>query len=139
VALVTALSGTTRPHSGSSAVRSAALKQDVTRLDAIVQLFIAGKHLSHDEGRYTAAVQNRRTVLARLAALRAPSQLQPAATTLRQMTKYSLSYNSLMAQGQRAKAHIPDVNHNALRPRFVHEFNPYAQRFLRRSYTFSQL
>ena len=46
------------------------------------------------------------------------------------MTSYSLSYNELMAHGQTAAARAPDDAHNALRPQFVAEFNPFALRYL---------
>jgi serine/threonine-protein kinase len=110
--------------------RSRTLRQDVASLNGTVQLFITGKHLSHAEHKYAAAAQNRRQVLRRLDAFDAPPQLRAAAQTLRQMTSYSLSYNELMARGQTAAARAPDDAHNALRPQFVAEFNPYALRYL---------
>jgi serine/threonine-protein kinase len=110
--------------------RSRTLKQDVASLNGTVQLFIAGKHLSHAEHKYAAAAQNRRQVLKRLDAFHAPPQLRAAAQILRQMTSYSLSYNELIAHGQTAAARAPDDAHNALRPQFVAEFNPFALRYL---------
>lgn len=110
--------------------RARTLKQDVASLNGTVQLFITGKHLSHVEHKYAAAAQNRRQVLKGLDAFHAPPQLRAAAQTLRQMTSYSLSFNELMARGQTAAARAPDDAHNALRPQFVAEFNPYALRYL---------
>jgi hypothetical protein len=106
------------------------LKQDVASLNGTVQLFIAGKRLSHVDHRYAAAAQNRKLVLKRLDAFHAPPQLRAATQILRQMTSYSLSYNELMARGQTAAARAPDDAHNALRPEFVAKFNPFALRYL---------
>jgi class 3 adenylate cyclase len=114
------------------------LKQEVSRLNAIVQLFIAGKHLSQQR-QYAAAAQNRRQVLRLLTAFRAPPQLRDAAGTLREMATYSLSYNLLAARGETASAGYPNGAHNALRPQFVSEFNPYAERYLRRTYAVDEL
>lgn len=113
----------------------ASLAQKVRTLDGIVQLFIAGKHLSHVEHQYTAAAENRTVVLQRLDALHAPPQLRSSVATLRQMTMYSLAFNRDMASGDTSAARAPDNAHNAVRPRFVSEFNPYAQRYLGRTYT----
>jgi hypothetical protein len=106
------------------------LRQDVTSLNAIVQLLITGKHLAHVEHRHAAAAQNRREVLRRLDALHAPPQLRAAAETLGRMTSYSLSFADLMARGQTAAAGAPDPAHNGLRPEFVADFNPFALRYL---------
>jgi Protein kinase domain len=115
------------------------LKADVARLDSIVQLFIAGKTLSHADQRYEAAAGNRRRVLARLTAFHAPPQLRPAADTLRQMTQDSLRFNADMARGDASRARGPDNAHNALRGRFVNQFNPLGHRYLGRTYTIGQL
>jgi class 3 adenylate cyclase len=118
-------------------VRSENLKHEVIRLNAIVQLFIAGKRLSQ-QNKYAAAVQNRRQVLRLLTAFRAPPQLRDSAETLRAMATYSLSYNLLSARGETAAAAYPNGAHNALRPQFVSDFNPYAERYLRQTYAVSE-
>jgi hypothetical protein len=133
--LVITRPGTTTAHKLSHASGSAALTQDVRRLNGIVELFIAGKHLSRSEQKYAAAAQNRQLVLARLGTLQLPAQLRPAAATIRRMTADSLAFNNDMARGATALARQPDAAHNALRPRFVAEFNPYARRYLGRTYT----
>jgi len=136
VALVVALSGKTTPSPAAHhPVTRPVLADNVRQLNAIVQLFIAGKRLSHVEHAYSAAAQNRRLVLDRLTAFHPPAQLRPATETLRQMTADSLAFNLDMARGKAALARAPDAAHNALRPRFVAEFNPYAQRYLGRTYT----
>jgi Protein kinase domain len=134
-----ALSAGSTARRPANAVTPAMLKQDVGRLNSIVQLFIAGKRLSHVEHKYTAAAQNRRLVLDRLSAFHAPPQLRAAAETLRQMTTDSLSFNLYMARGQTALARAPDNAHNALRPRFVAEFNPFVQRYLGLTYAIDEL
>ncbi len=117
-----------------TADQSANLKQDASRLNAIVQQFIAGKQLSEAQNQYAAAAQNRTVVLERLSALQSPPQLRGAAATLREMTADSLAYNLLMAQGETTQAKVPDAAHDALRPQFANQFNPYAQRYLHLTY-----
>ncbi len=124
---------------GGNTNQSADLGQDATRLNAIVQQFIAGKRLSQGHNRYAAAAQNRTALLAQLSALHSPPQLRGATATLREMTADSLAYNLLMAQGQTAQAKIPDAAHDALRPQFVNQFNPYAQRYLSVTYQAGEL
>lgn len=119
---------------GLSTERSANLKGDASRLNAIVQQFIAGKRLSEAHNQYAAAAQNRTVVLERLSALQSPPQLRGAAATLREMAADSLSYNLLMAQGQTAQANVPNAAHDALRPQFASQFDPYAQRYLHLTY-----
>jgi len=118
---------------------SAAVRGGVRRLNGIVQLFIAGKRLSHVEHDYRAAVQNRIGVLQQLNAFEAPSALRPAVTTLTQITTDSLSFNQDMLSGQPALARAPDNAHNALRGRFGAQFNPYANQYLGVSYTINDL
>ena len=131
------------PTSGGRQTRNAAtapsLRRQVGTLDGIVQLFIAGKHLSHVEHRYAAAAQNRTIVLQRLDAFHAPPSLRAATRTLHAMTADSLLFNRFMAAGEPARARGPDNAHNALRSRFLAEFNPDAQRYLRRTYRVSDL
>ena len=115
------------------------LKQQVGTLNGIVQLFIAGKRLSHAQQRYTAAAHNRAVVLERLDAFHATPQLRAATRTFRAMTADSLLFNQLMAKGETPRARAPDHAHNQLRSRFVTEFNPYAHRYLGRTYTVSDL
>jgi len=55
------------------------------------------------------------------------------------MTADSLSFNRDMARSRAALARAPDNAHNAPRPRFTVEFNPYAQRYLGISYTVNDL
>jgi hypothetical protein len=133
VATLVVVSSGGGPARTAGAVRSQYLKHEVTRLNAIVQLFIAGKRLSQQH-HYAAAAQNRRQVLRLLTAFRAPPQLRDSAGTLRAMANYSLSYNLRSARGETASAAYPNGAHNALRPQFVSEFNPYAERYLRRTY-----
>jgi hypothetical protein len=144
IALALALQGAATPHTGAAHRVTndgapAKLRGEVSGLNAIVMLFISGKRLSRVEQQYTAAAQNRRLVLQRLKGFHAPSQLRPAAETLREMTVSSLSFNVLMARGQAALARAPDQAHNALRPRFVEEFNRYARRYLGHGYSPSEL
>ena len=55
------------------------------------------------------------------------------------MTADALLFNRLMAQGDVARARAPDKAHNALRSLFLAEFNQYAQHYLKREYTVSDL
>ena len=127
------------PRSTTPPATVAVTKQDVSRLNATVQLFIVGKRLSHVEHKYPAAAANRRLVLDRLMAFHAPRPLRAAAETLTQMTADSLSFNVHMARGEIAAGRAPDAAHNALRPRFVDEFNPYARRYLALTYEATDL
>jgi len=137
--------GTTAHHAGHSstapshAASGPTLAQNVSRLNDIVALFRTGKHLSQVEHQYAAAARNRQDVLQQLAAFHAPSQLRPAAETLRAMTADALEFNRDMAKGEFALARGPDKAHNKLRGPFIAEFNPYAQRFLGRTYTINEL
>jgi serine/threonine protein kinase len=124
----------TQPHPGAEGPASGAMRASVRRLDAIVDLFIAGKRLSHVEHHYQAAVQNRIAVLQQLNAFEAPATLRPAVTTLTQMTTDSLSFNQDMVSGQTAIARVPDNSHNALRGPFVAQFNPYTKHYFGVSY-----
>jgi hypothetical protein len=127
------------PRNTTPPATVAVTKQDVSRLNAAVQLFILGKRLSHVEHKYRAAAANRRLVLDRLMALHAPRPLRAAAETLTQMTADSLSFNVHMARGEIAVGRGPDAAHNALRPRFVDEFDPYARRYLALTYEATDL
>jgi serine/threonine protein kinase len=118
---------------------SPSLAQQVRSLNGIVQLFITGKRLSHVEHQYAAAAENRTAVLRRLDAFSAPPPLVAATRTFRAMTADSLLFNQLMAQGHVAASKKPDNAHNALRPLFLDEFNPYAQRYLGHRYAVSDL
>ena len=122
-----------RPQNTGAATPS--LKQQVATLNGIVQLFIAGKRLSHEDQKYSAAAANRTAVLQRLNSFHAPAPLRAATQTLRAMTADSLLFNRYMAAGETSRARGPDNAHNKLRPRFVNEFNPYALRYLNRTYT----
>jgi len=126
-------------HHAGNAPTAAPLGQQVGRLDGIVQLFIAGRYFSQVEHNYTAAADNRTLVLQRLDAFHAPPPLAAAARTLRAMTADALLFNRLMAQGDVARARAPDKAHNALRSLFLAEFNQYAQHYLKREYTVSDL
>jgi serine/threonine protein kinase len=146
-AIVVAVALSTRPHNVQDQARGTeqhpapgtSVREDVHRLNGIVQLFIAGKRMSHLEHHYQAAVQNRIGVLQRLNAFRAPSALRPAVTTLTLMTTDSLAFNQDMLNGQTALARGPDNAHNALRGRFGTQFNPYAKQYLGVSYTINDL
>ncbi len=127
------------PRRTTSPATVAVTKRDVSRLNATVQLFILGKRLSHVEHKYRAAAANRQLVLDRLMALHPPRPLRAAAQTLTQMTANSLSFNVHMARGEIAGGRAPDAAHNALRPRFVEEFNPYARRYLALTYEATEL
>lgn len=135
--LVLALTAGGTPRRDASARSAAALgagaspglEQAVSRLNGIVELFVAGRRLSR-HGEFAAAAQNRRLVRARLASFDGPSPLRAAARTLDEMALDSLSFNLDMARGETELARTPDRAHNALRPRFAAEFNPYALRQL---------
>jgi serine/threonine protein kinase len=129
----------TPQHPTAGPGTAVAVREGVGRLNGIVQLFIAGKRLSHVEHHYQAAAQNRISVLQQLNAFQAPSALRPAVATLTLMTTDSLAFNQDMLNGQTVLARAPDNAHNALRGRFGTQFNPYAKQYLGVSYTINDL
>jgi hypothetical protein len=67
-----------------------------------------------------------------LAGFQPAQALRGAAATLTQVTQLSIRFNRQRLSGQRARA--VDRQANALRHRFLAQFNPFAQRYLGRSY-----
>jgi serine/threonine protein kinase len=126
-------------HSDAAGATSGDMRAGVRRLNEIVQLFIAGKRLSHVERDYQAAVHNRIALLQQLKAFAAPAALRPAVSTLTQMTTDSLSFNQEMLSGQTFRARAPDNAHNALRGPFVAQLNPYTEQYVGVSYEINTL
>jgi hypothetical protein len=113
----------------------APLARDVRALAAILDLSEKGNLLSKAKD-FSGAVQNRTEVARRLAAFHPAQPLRAAAATLTQVTQLSIRFNRRRLAGQRAKA--VDRQANALRHRFLAQFNPFAQRYLGRSYDIGQ-
>jgi hypothetical protein len=114
------------------AVRNTAdMAQAVRRLGTILDFSAAGNHLSKS-GDFSAAVQNRTEVASRLARFHPPQALRAAAATLTQVTQLSIQFNRQRRAGHSARK--VDREANALRHRFLEQFNPFAQRYLGRIY-----
>ncbi len=149
--LVIALSGGNARRTTTKAVPTTArtvsnptptltLKQDVSTLDSILQLFIKGKPLSKNR-QFQAAIANRTQVLHELKAFQALPQLRDAAETLRKMTENALINNQFLLHGQPDRAKPFDLAHNNLRGilLFTNRFNFYAGRLLGHHYAIGQL
>jgi serine/threonine protein kinase len=105
--------------------------QGVRRLASILDFSAAGNLLSKKH-EYSAAVRNRTEVARQLARFQPPQALRAATQTLTRVTRLAIQFNRQRASGQGAKD--VDSQANALRHEFLGQFNPYAQRYLHRTY-----
>jgi hypothetical protein len=83
-------------------------------------------------------VQNRTEVASRLAGFHPPRALRAAAATLTEVTQLAIQFNRQRLSGHDDSARKVDRQANALRHRFLKQFNPLAQRYLGRSYHIGQ-
>jgi hypothetical protein len=107
------------------------LAQGVRQLSAILDFSAAGNLLSKKH-EYTAAVRNRTEVAHRLARFHPPQALRESTETLTRVTRLAIQFNRQRASGQDASD--VDSQANALRHTFLSQFNPFAQRYLHRTY-----
>jgi hypothetical protein len=107
------------------------LPQSVRQLAAILDFSAVGNHLAKAKD-YSGALENRRAVADRLAAFHPPPALRAATGTLTRVAQLAIQYNRRKLAGEDASA--VDSEANALRHRFLAEFNPFAERYLSRSF-----
>jgi serine/threonine protein kinase len=107
------------------------LAQGVRQLGSILDFSAAGNHLAKAKD-FSGALRNRKEVVDRLAAFRPPPALGAATATLKRVAQLAVEYNRRRVAGQDASA--VDDEANALRHRFLAQFNPFAQRYLGRSF-----
>jgi hypothetical protein len=113
--------------------QSAGTARGVHQLATILDFSAAGNHLSK-QGEFSAAVQNRTEVASRLAGFDPPQALRTATATLTEVTRLAIQFNRQRLAGHAGSARKVDRQANALRRRFLTQFNPLAQRYLGRSY-----
>jgi hypothetical protein len=119
------------PRGGTPNQDSARMAQAVRQLAAILDFSALGNLLSKEK-KYHRAVENRTEVARRLARFHPPQALHGATATLTEVTRLAIRFNRLREAGHSAGK--VDDQANALRVDFLTQFNPYAQRYLGRSY-----
>jgi CHAT domain len=112
------------------------LGQGVQQLSAILDFSSVGKRLSRDHRDFVTAAANRGEVLDRINAFDPPPQLRASVETLRRLTRDALEFNRLKARGLDARAKFFDDRANRLRRTFMKQFNPFAKKFLGRTYLY---
>src|SRR3954452_3805006 len=115
------------------------VQQGVSDIANVLDLSQRGRQLTID-GNYTAAIANRQQVLDRIDALKLAPQLERSRTLLRNAVQASLDADQALVQcttcagTQRANQRATD-----LKNRFVLQFNPYATKYLQRSFDANSL
>jgi hypothetical protein len=122
------------PHSNGQTVQ-----QGVTQLASVLDLSQQGRTLTVN-GDLTAAIANRQQVLDRIGALKLAPQLEQSRLLLRNAVQASLEADQALIQCQ-ACASTQAANQRAtrLKTAFVLEFNPFATKYLQRSFDANSL
>jgi serine/threonine protein kinase len=116
-----------------------ALRADVTAIGAILDLSAEGRAMTAD-GDFQGAALNRREVLTKIEALDADPQLAESQAVLHDAIDASLDSNVAHRNcGDCAAARAADTRATTLKAQFVRKFNPFAERYLQRSYDPSQI
>ena len=116
-----------------------AVRADVQEIGDILELSAEGRSFSAS-GDFQAAAENRREVLNQVDALSVDPELSESRTLLR--GAIDASFTSAMAHrncGDCEAARTADARATRLKDDFVREFNPYAERYLQRSYDPSKI
>jgi serine/threonine protein kinase len=110
------------------------VRQGVSDIANVLDLSQQGRQLTID-GNYSAAIANRQRVLDRIDALEVAPQLDRSRRLLRNAVKASLEADQALIRCTTC-ASTQAANHRATRLKgaFVLEFNPYATKYLRRSF-----
>jgi hypothetical protein len=117
----------------------AALRADVESMGRVLDLSAEGRTLT-SAGEFEAAATNREEVLAKIDALDVDPQLSESHALLRDAIDASLASNRAHAAcGNCADAQAADTRATQLKARFARMFNPFAERYLQRSYDPSQI
>jgi hypothetical protein len=110
------------------------LHAEVTQMGDILDHSAEGRAASAS-GDFSTAMENRREVLRQIDGLTVSDELERSRALLR--TSVNASLNSTIAHlacGNCARAQAADRRATTAKQRFVAEFNPYAERFLQRSF-----
>jgi hypothetical protein len=117
----------------------AALSSDVKEMGAILDLSAEGRALTTG-GDFDGAIANRLQVIAKLDALEVDPQLAEARSTLRDAMDASIESNQAHRScGDCATARAADTRATQLKTQFARMFNPFAERYLQRSYDPSKI
>src|SRR3954470_14138664 len=121
-------------HNGGPAVQ-----QGVTDIANVLDLSQQGRQLTID-GRYTEAIANRQQVLDRIDALKVAPQLAQSRRLLRNAVEASLAADQALVQCTTcASTQAANARATRLKNAFVLQFNPYATKYLRRSFDANSL
>jgi hypothetical protein len=115
------------------------VQDGVTQIASVLDLSQQGRTLTVN-GQYSAAIANRQKVLDRIDGLTLASQLEPSRTLLRRAVQASLDADQALIQCTTC-AGTQAANRRAtdLKQQFVQEFNPFATRYLQRSFSSDSL
>jgi serine/threonine protein kinase len=117
------------PHNSGPTVR-----QGVSDIANVLDLSQQGRTLTIN-GDYTAAIANRQQVLDRIDALNLNPQLERSRTLLRNAVRASLAADQALIQCQTcAGTQAANQRATRLKNQFVLEFNPFATKYIRRSF-----
>src|SRR3954470_17829011 len=124
----------TPPPNPPPQVNGPTVQQGVADIANVLDLSQQGRQLTID-GQYSAAIANRQQVLDRIDALKLAPQLERSRQLLRNAVQASLEADQALIQCT-ACAPTQAANQRAtrLKDAFVLEFNPYATKYLRRSF-----
>jgi serine/threonine protein kinase len=130
---------TPQKQSTAPPASDAALRSDVKAMGAILDLSAEGRALTAS-GDFDGAITNRLNVIARIDALDVGPQLTESHSVLRQAIDASIESNQAHQQcGDCARARAADTRATQLKTQFARMFNPFAERYLQRSYDPSQI
>jgi serine/threonine protein kinase len=111
------------------------VRDGVTQISSILDLSQQGRTLTIN-GQYSAAIANRQKVLDRIDGLTLASQLEPSRRLLRRAVQASLQADQALLQCTTcASTQAANKRATDLKQQFVIAFNPYATRYLRRSFS----
>jgi serine/threonine protein kinase len=110
------------------------VRQGVTDIAGVLDLSQQGRQLTID-GRYSESIANRQQVLDRIDSLKLTPQLEPSRKLLRNAVQASLAADqALIRCTSCASTQAANDKATRLKDAFVLEFNPYATKYLRRSF-----
>ena len=119
------------PHHGTN---GPTVQQGVSQIANVLDLSQRGRTLTIN-GDYTAAIANRQQVLDRIDALTLNPQLERSRTLLRNAVRASLAADQALIQCQTcAGTQAANQRATRLKNQFVLEFNPFATKYLQRSF-----
>ena len=143
IALVLAIAGAvavvvsgsdSRPNAAPAVQRGPTVNNGVVQIAFILDLSQQGRTLTAD-GQYSKAIANRQQVLDKLNALNLAPQLETSRTLLRQAAEASIGADQALLECETcASTQAANKKATTLKQQFVAQFNPYATRYLHRSF-----